>query len=137
MPIRVVLVDDDRKTRETLIDLLERESDIEVIAEAADGQSGLLLVRDVNPDVVVMDVFMPQINGIQATGSIASQHPGTKVILLSMGYEKVFVDYLFRIGASGFILKTNVSSELASAIHKVMEGRTFRGKGVGYYLGEV
>lgn len=136
MSIRVVLVEDNRSMRETIIELLEKEPGIEVIAEAADGQSALLLVRDVNPDVVVMGVFLPRMNGIQATGFIVSEYPNTRVILMSMHFEREFVDYPFRVGASGFVLKDNACSEMAHAIREVMEGRTYRGRGVDETLSE-
>jgi DNA-binding NarL/FixJ family response regulator len=127
MPIRVVLVEDDRQTRETLIELLDRESDIEVIAEAADGKSAMVLVRDVSPDIVVMGVFLPRLNGIQATEFIVSENPEVKVILMSTGFEKVFVDYLLRLGAGDCILKEHAGSELAQAIREVVEGSIYRG----------
>lgn len=128
--IKVVLVEDEKSIRQSLLELLDKEPDIDVIGEAADGQSAVLLARDVDPDVVVLGVFIPRMNGIRATEAIVSESPGTKVILMSIGFDQELIDHLLNAGASGLVLSGYATIELPIAIREAMEGRIFKGKGV-------
>ena len=128
MAIRVVLVDDHQMVREGLKGLLSIEHDIEVIGAALNGEDALRLARELAPDVIVLDVTMTGINGIETMQQIRVQTPNTEVIGLSMhGAAQVVCDML-RAGASGYILKSGSVSQLANAIRTVMTGATFLGE---------
>ena len=125
MKIKVLLVDDHQLVREGLSALLEKQPDIEVTAVAGDGQGALQLARDVRPDVVVMDIAMPLMNGIDATRSIISEMPNIKVVALSMHGHKQIVLEVLRAGATGYILKNCAQEDLAQAIRTVDANLTF------------
>ena len=115
MKIKVLLVDDHRIVREGIKSLIDSQSDMEVIAEASSGREAIRIVRKMSPDLVVMDVAMPDMNGIEATRHITSEFPGVKVIALSMHSNKRFVVEILRVGASGYLLKDCAFEELANA----------------------
>jgi DNA-binding NarL/FixJ family response regulator len=119
MHIRVLLADDHKIMREGLRSLLANEEEIEVVSEAENGRQTLELVRQVKPDVVVMDIAMPDLNGIEATQRIVSHESAPKVIALSMHSDKRFVTQMLRAGASGYLLKDCALEELAFAIRTV------------------
>jgi len=123
--IKVLLVDDHCLVREGLRALLERQPDIEVAADAGDGQSAVQAARKVRPDVVVMDIAMPVLNGIEATRMIVSEMPETKVVVLSMHGHKQIVLEVLRAGATGYILKNCAQEDLAEAIRTVGAHLTF------------
>jgi two-component system response regulator NreC len=123
MSIRILLADDHKILREGLRALLEKESNIEVIGEAADGRETMRLVRGLSPDVVIMDITMPGLNGIVATRRIVGEVPGVKVIALSMHTDRRFVVGMLQAGAMGYVLKECAFGELARAVHTVAEGR--------------
>ena len=125
MKIHVLLADDHTIVREGLRSLLERETDIEVVADVEDGRAAVRAVSETRPDVVIMDVSMPDMNGIEATRQITSAAPKTKVICLSMHRERKFVGAMLRAGASGYVLKNDVARELTEAIRRVMSGGTY------------
>ena len=125
MSIRIVLADDHRMVREGLRSLLERQPDIEVVAEAEDGAGVLKLVEELSPDIVIMDVAMPDLNGAEATRQILARDPSIKVIALSMYSDKRFVLGMLSAGASGYLLKDCAFEELAGAIHLVAANRTY------------
>ncbi len=125
MSARVLLVDDHQVLREGLRALLEKQEDMEVVGEAGDGHTALQLVRDLQPDVVIMDVNMPDLDGIDATRLIAHECPKTKVLALSMYLRKTFVSEMFKSGASGYILKEDTFSEIAKAIRMVIAGERY------------
>ena len=120
--IRVIIVDDHHLVRLGLRKLLERELDIRVVAEAADGQEAVDTVGRLRPDVVVMDVEMPGINGIEATGRIRTEYPGTQVVMLSMHSDLDLIQQAFDRGARGYVLKKSIGVELITAIHTVCRG---------------
>jgi DNA-binding NarL/FixJ family response regulator len=123
--MKVLLADDHRIVREGLRSLLESQPDMQVVAEAADGRQAVEMARDVSPDVVVMDVAMPQLNGIEATRQIAADEPGMKVVALSMHSDRRYVSEALKAGASGYVLKDGAFDELISAIRAVVADRVY------------
>ncbi len=121
----ILLVDDHPVFRKGLHYLLEDEEDMEVVGEAGDGQAALDLVRELSPDIVVMDVTMPGLNGIETTKRIVAEFPGTLVVALSIHSEKRFVQDMLQAGASGYILKESVPEELVKGIRSVMLGEGY------------
>ena len=125
MSIRVLVVDDHKIMREGLRSLLEKQPDIEVVAEAESAREALRLVQELTPDIVIIDVVMPSLNGIEATRRILSKVPTVKVIALSMYADKRFVMEMLRAGASGYLLKDCAFEELDEAIRAVIQDRTY------------
>jgi len=130
MSIRILLADDHKIMREGLRSLLEKKPDIEVVAEAEDGRKAVQLARRLRPDVVIMDVSMPDMNGIEATRRVISESPGVKVIALSIHSDRRFVAEMFRAGASGYLLKDCAFDELEHAIHSVARNRVYLNSGI-------
>jgi len=125
MSIRILLADDHKITREGLCSLLDRQPDMEVVAEAENGRTAVRLVKEMLPDVVIMDVSMPDLNGIEATRQITNEFAEVKVIALSMHSDTLFVSEMLKSGASGYMLKDCAFEELAGAIRTVAAGRTY------------
>jgi LuxR family maltose regulon positive regulatory protein len=125
MPIKILLVDDHALFRKGLRLLFEEEQDMSVVGEAADGQEALDQVRQLSPDVIVMDITMPNLNGIEATKRILSQFPGTKIVALSIHKERQFVKDMLEAGATGYILKDSAPEELPDSIRKVIQGEVY------------
>lgn len=124
-PIRVVLVEDHQIVREGLRALLDGQDDIEVVAEADNGKDGVELVRQHQPTVVVMDLNMPQLDGVEATKIIRKEVPATQVLILSMYSTGEHVRPAIRAGAGGYLLKGSGLSDLVSAIQAVATGNAF------------
>jgi len=125
MSVRILLVDDHAMLREGLHSLLEKQDDMEIIAEAEDGRKAIDLVAKLMPDIVIMDITMPNLNGVDATRQITSQFPGVRVIALSIHANRRFVVDMFRAGASGYILKECLFDELVQSIRAVTVGDTY------------
>ena len=125
MNVRVLLVDDHQIMREGLRALLERAPGIEIVGDAADGREALDLVRTLAPDVVVMDVAMPGLNGIEATRQVRAANAHVKVVALSAHGDKRYVLHMLDAGASGYVLKITAHEELVRALRAVKEGRTY------------
>lgn len=125
MAIRIIIVDDHRIVREGLRGLLDAQPDMEVVAEAGDGRSALRLVQEHSPSVVVMDVSMPDLNGIEATRQITGRAPGVRVLALSMHGDGRFVAGMLGAGAAGYLAKDCASEELVVAIHTVVAKQTY------------
>ncbi|MDH4028490.1 MAG: response regulator transcription factor [Nitrospirota bacterium] len=125
MKTRILLADDHKILCDGISSLLKEYPDFEVIGEAADGRTALRLVRELSPDVVIMDISMPDLNGIDATRRINDEHPGVKVIALSMHCDKQFVSEIFKAGASGYLLKDCAFEELEHAIRVVINNQTY------------
>lgn len=121
----VLLVDDHPLMRRGLRTLLESEANITVTGEAGDGQQAIDQVKTLAPDVTIMDISMPNMNGIEATRRILAEAPETRIIALSIHAEKRFVDEMLRAGARAYLLKDSVPEELVEAIHSVMRGESF------------
>jgi DNA-binding NarL/FixJ family response regulator len=125
MSIRVVLADDHAIVRHGLGRAIQQEADMEIVGQASDGHATVELVRELQPDVVVMDISMPDLNGIEATREVLREVPEVKVMALSMHSAKRYVTEMFRAGASGYLLKDCEFDELARAIRTVAEGKTY------------
>jgi DNA-binding NarL/FixJ family response regulator len=125
MSIRILLADDHKIVRLGLRTLLENQPGMEVVAEAQDGREAFQMVREFLPDVVVMDIAMPELNGIEATRLITAEYPNIKVIALSMHSDRRFVARMLEAGASGYLLKDCAFEELAHAINAVYENQTY------------
>jgi DNA-binding NarL/FixJ family response regulator len=124
MTIRILIADDHQIVRQGLRTLLEKEPDMAVVAEADDGRATVRLVREKSPEVVIMDVAMPDLNGIEATRQIVAEFPKIKVIALSMYADQRFVLNMLKAGASGYLLKDCAFEELIRAIRLVMAHKT-------------
>ena len=123
--ITVLLAEDHQVVREGFRSLLEHERDIEVIGEAENGREAVQLTRKLRPDVVVMDIAMPLLNGLEATRQIRKDFPDTKVLILSAHSDDAYVEQVSLLGAAGFLLKQTSSHVLATAIREVQEGKSF------------
>jgi two-component system response regulator NreC len=124
--MRILIADDHGIVREGLRSLIEKEPDMEVVGEAKDGLETVALAKQLAPDVIIMDISMPNLNGIEATRLILAQNPKIKVIVLSIHAERRIVKEILSAGAAGYVLKTYLFEELSRALHSVMVN--------GYYL---
>jgi len=125
MSVKILLADDHAIVRQGLRSLLEKEPDMEVIGEAEDGRKAMQLVRELEPDIVIMDITMPNLNGIDATHEIVSEFPKVKVVALSIHSHKQFIAGMLKAGASGYILKECLFDEFVQAIRTVIGGGTY------------
>lgn len=130
MSIKIIVADDHGIVREGLRSLLEKESDMTVVAEAENGRKTVELCHLHKPDVVVMDVAMPDLNGIDATRQVMSEVPRTKVLALSAHSDKRFVAEMFNAGAKGYVLKDCVFEELVRAVRTVCMNKTYLGPNI-------
>jgi two-component system, NarL family, response regulator NreC len=121
----ILLADDHRVVREGLRTLLAQEADLSVVGEAADGREVVELARRLRPDVVIMDIAMPELNGIEATRLIVAECPAIRVVALSMYADRRFVTQMLRAGALGYVLKEAAFEELARAIRTVAGGKPY------------
>jgi DNA-binding NarL/FixJ family response regulator len=131
MSIRIVLADDHTIVRYGLNRSFEQDTDIDVVGLAQDGLSAVNLVRDLSPDAVVMDISMPDLNGIEATHQILKISPRVKVVALSMHSSDKYVREMFRAGASAYLLKDCPFEELVEAIKAVVDGKTYVSPSIG------
>jgi len=136
MSTRIVLADDHQLMRQGLRGLLDREPDMEVVGEADGGRSALALVAELAPNVVIMDVAMPDLNGVEATRKIVAGFPGVRVIALSMHADKRFVAGMLKAGASGYLLKDCAFAELAGAVRTVAAGQVYLSPGIAGLVAE-
>lgn len=120
MSIRILLADDHKILREGLAALLEKQPGMKVVGEAANGRSAVRSARELRPDIVIIDIAMPDLNGIEATRQIIAEVPGAKVIALSMHSDRRFVKGMLQAGASGYLLKQNAYHDLVRAIQTAM-----------------
>jgi DNA-binding NarL/FixJ family response regulator len=130
MTIRIILADDHQIVRQGLRTLLAAEPDMEVVAEADNGRTVLRLVEELKPQVVIMDISMPDLNGIEATRQMMAESPGVKVIALSMHSDSLFVLNMLKAGASGYLLKDCALEELIKAIRTVVRQKTYLSPGI-------
>ncbi len=125
MSIKIIIADDHGIVRQGLRSLLEKQPDMEIAGEAEDGRKAIELVRELKPDIVIMDITMPNLNGVGATGQIVHEFPGIKVIALSMHSNTMYVRDMIKAGASGYILKECLFEELVDAIRVICKGGTY------------
>lgn len=123
--IRIILADDHNVLRDGLRLLLERQPEFEVIAEASDGRDAVNLAQDHKPDVVVMDIAMPGMNGIEATRRIVESDRNTGVVILSMHYDESYVIRALKAGARGYLLKDSLKADVIAAIRAVARGKSY------------
>lgn len=125
MTIRVMLADDHKILREALRTVLDREADISVVAEANDGLETLRIAKDVLPEIIVMDIGMPGMGGIEAAHRLQKEHPEIKVLALSTFFDRKIVQQMLEAGASGYVAKSAGGDELLRGIRAVAMGNTY------------
>lgn len=130
MAITVVLADDHRMLRQGLRALIDREPDMHVVGEADNGRDAVDLCRELSPDVAVMDVGMPHLNGIDATSQLLDENPWVRVLALSMHADRQFAAGMLQAGALGYLLKDDAFEELAKAIRCVARGEIYVSLGI-------
>ncbi len=135
--ITVLLADDHALVRSGFRRLLEDEEGIKVVGEASNGVDAIKLTRELRPRVVVMDLSMPELDGIQATKEILKDIPGTEILVLSMHADDNYVRNALDAGAKGYLLKSAIDVDLVGAIRTVSQGRRFMSSGVKYVVGEL
>jgi DNA-binding NarL/FixJ family response regulator len=123
--IRVLLAEDHTIVRKGIRSLLDEEPDIEVVGEAGDGREAVHKVKQLAPDVVLMDISMPALNGLEATRQIIKRSPKVKVLVLTMHTDEEYIFQFLQAGAAGYLVKKTVPTELVSAIHAVHNGDSF------------
>jgi DNA-binding NarL/FixJ family response regulator len=123
--LRILLADDHNVVRAGLKSLIDAQADMEVVAEAADGEAACRLAIELSPDVAVLDVSMPLLGGALATGRIARERPGTKVVALTVHEDRGYLQQLLQAGAAGYVLKRAAADDLIHAIRTVARGGTF------------
>lgn len=123
--IRVLLADDHKILRKGVQMLIDAQVDMEVVGEAKTGREAIDEARQLQPDVVVMDISMPELNGIEGTRQICDELPGTKVLALSMHKDSVYVREILRAGARGYLVKDSEDDDLVRAIRSVHRGEAF------------
>jgi len=130
LSVKVLIVDDHSIVREGLKVILESHNDIHVVGEAADGHKAVEQATMLRPDVILMDIAMPALNGIEATRIISESIPASKIIILSMHHTSEHIFRAVRAGARGYLFKESVGNEVVAAIRSVLKGQRFFGRGV-------
>ncbi len=136
--LRILLAEDHETVREGVKMIVNAQPDMEVVGEAANGQIAVVLTKDLQPDIVVMDVTMPEMNGLKATERLRNVCPDTKILMLTRHTEEGYLQELLRAGASGYVLKQSVATELINGIRAVAAGGKYldpaiTGKVIGGY----
>lgn len=124
-PLRLLLADDHEIVRKGLRSVLEAQRDCEVVGEAADGRQAIALVKELSPDIVILDISMPLLNGLEATRQILKIRPQTKVLILTMHESDPLIRDVLDAGARGYILKTDAGRDLVSAVESLRRNKTF------------
>jgi two-component system, NarL family, response regulator NreC len=132
--IRVLLADDHNLIRAGLRRVVESQPDFIIAGEAEDGRQAVAMTEQLKPDVVVMDIGMPLLNGIEAARQIRGAHPETQIVMLSMHSDEGYVLRALKAGAKAYLLKDSAEADLASAIHAAAEGKSFFSPAVGKVL---
>ena len=128
--IRILLADDHAVVRQGFKMILAAQPDMEIVGEAGNGREAVELAEKLRPEVVVMDVSMPELNGIEATRRLAASTPHTRVVALSMHKDSVYVREILRAGARGYLLKDSISSDLLAAVRAIARGEGYLSPGV-------
>jgi two-component system response regulator NreC len=123
--IKILLADDHNMVREGFRSLIEKAADMQVVAEANNGRMAVLQAKEHMPNIIIMDIAMPELNGIEATRQILGQMPSIKVIALSMHSDRRFVLRMLEVGASGYLTKEDTSKELFEALRTVLTGKMY------------
>src|SRR5580704_11798878 len=123
--LRILLADDHAMVRKGFRLILSAQSDMQIVGEASNGREAVELAEKLHPDVVVMDVTMPELNGIEATRRIAESAPRTRVLALSMHKDSVYVREILRAGARGYLLKDSADADLIAAVRSVAKGEGY------------
>lgn len=137
MAVRILVADDHAVVRDGLKMILEAADDMQVAATAADGREAVALAEELGPDVIVMDISMPGLNGIEATQLIHERLPAVRVLILSMHHSREHIYRALQAGARGYLLKESAGSEVVTAVRTVMKGILFFGRGVENPLEEM
>lgn len=124
-PLRIVLVDDHQVVREGLHSLLASEEDFEIVGEAASGMEAIRIVEELKPQVVVLDLMMRDMNGIEVTRQLTKHCPGTKIVILSMHANETYVVEALNAGAHGYVLKESSAADLAQAVRTAAQARRY------------
>src|SRR5215204_770185 len=120
--IRILLADDHAVVRQGFKLIINQEPDMEVVGDASDGADAVKLTQQLRPDIVIMDIAMPKLNGVEATRRIVENHPDSRVMILSMHKDAVYVRETLRSGAKGYLLKDSIDNDLLRAIRAVAQG---------------
>ena len=123
--IKIVIADDHELFREGLRSLLTKQNRFEIVGEARDGKEAIHLARSVSPEIVIMDIEMPEMGGLEATSEILRHNPDIKILALSRHYEKKYVSEMFAAGAAGYILKDSAVEELIKAVDTVVDNEVY------------
>jgi DNA-binding NarL/FixJ family response regulator len=134
--IRIVVAEDHHLVRQGLLALLEKIPNTRVVGEASDGQEAVLLCRSEKPDIALLDVSMPRLNGNQAMEKIKAENLPTRIIFLSMHKDETIIRHALKSGANAYILKSSLKEELAHAIEAAVRGEIYLSEGLRYILGE-
>ncbi len=126
--IRVFLADDHAVVRDGMTALMEAEQDIQVVGTASNGQQAVVQIKESQPDIVVMDIAMPELNGIDATRQISETYPAVRVIMLSMHDSSEYIYQALKAGARGYLLKESAGKEVVTAVRAVRSGRRYLSK---------
>ena len=125
MSIKIIIADDHRIIRDGLCNLLDKQIDMEIVGEADNGKKAVQMAKELKPDVVIMDIAMPDLNGIEATRQIVADEPSIKIVALSMHSKKQYIVEILKAGASGYLLKDCAFKELAKAVRVVSRNQTY------------
>ena len=128
--LRVLIVDDYALLRNEIRQMLGKDEELEVVGEAGDGQAAIAAATELRPDLIIMDVAMPELSGIEAARRIVAAQPDVKIVALSQYDDKRLVADMLRAGARAYVLKDEVYDDLRPAVEAVAAGRTYLGKGV-------
>lgn len=123
--MRILIADDHGVVRQGLKSLIEKQDDMEVVGQAEDGSTAVKLAAELSPDIVIMDISMPNLNGVQATSLILNQNSNIRIIALSMHSNRRLVTAMLKAGAFGYVLKSYLFDELIRAIHSVVAGKRY------------
>jgi len=128
--VRVLIVDDHAAMRRSLTQALASEPDLELVGEAADGASAVKLAEELKPDLIIMDVVLPRLNGIEATRRIKREHPEIQIVGLSAYPSKGYAARMMDAGADAYVIKGENGAELLRAVRTVLKGRTYLSPGI-------
>ncbi len=123
--IKIIVADDHNLVREGIVALLQNNKEIEIVGQASDGAIAVRLAKQYNPDIVIMDLSMPTLNGLEATYQIKRDVPDVKVLILTQHDNEEYIIQIIKAGASGYILKSSVSADLMKSILQLQRGETF------------